>query len=266
MFVYLDTETTGLAFNRGDRIVEIAIVDDQGRILINSLVNPERYIPRSASDIHGITDWMVRSKPTLSQLMPEISRAIHGRAVIIYNAPFDVSFFPDRLHSANRVLCAMGEFTKLNGGRNRRLEVAAELVGHRWTGDKHRALADAIACKAVWQWVQQITGSRAQIGGRSEVQIRCFKCNGVYTADLVGGEGPRCPSCRYVYGVGESAPGSVLHDDAYLSAMERKRDEPLRVKCERCPRTFNPPSLHQHLALCPMCTSEVNYLYPQNTR
>ncbi len=234
--------------------------------MINSLVNPKRYIPRSASGIHGITDWMVRSKPTLGQLMPEISRAIHGREVVIYNAPFDVSFFPDRLRSANRVLCAMGEFTELNGGRKRRLEVAAELVGHRWTGDKHRALADALACRAVWHWTQQKADRCTQPDVRSEVQIRCFKCNGVYTADLVGSEGPRCPSCRYVYGVGGSAPGSVLHDDAYLSAMERKREEPLRVECERCPRTFNPPSLHQDFSLCPMCTGEVTYLYPRNRR
>ena len=42
MFVYLDTETTGLSASRGDKIVEISIIDDKGNVLIDTLVNPER--------------------------------------------------------------------------------------------------------------------------------------------------------------------------------------------------------------------------------
>ncbi|NDD11792.1 MAG: hypothetical protein EB072_03880 [Betaproteobacteria bacterium] len=56
MPVFLDTETTGLSPSSGDKIVEIAIVDGSGRILLNSLVDPGRAIPWHATNVHGITD------------------------------------------------------------------------------------------------------------------------------------------------------------------------------------------------------------------
>jgi len=52
--VYLDTETTGLSPGNGARIVEIAILDDDGRPLLDTLVNPDCEIPDEASSIHGI--------------------------------------------------------------------------------------------------------------------------------------------------------------------------------------------------------------------
>ena len=65
MALYLDTETTGLSPSGGDTIVEIAIVNERGAILINTLVNPKRNIPWYASKVQGISDSMVRSMPTL---------------------------------------------------------------------------------------------------------------------------------------------------------------------------------------------------------
>ena len=47
--VYLDTETTGLSPDRGDRVVDIAMVDDLGNTVIDTLVDPERPIPAEAS-------------------------------------------------------------------------------------------------------------------------------------------------------------------------------------------------------------------------
>ena len=66
--LYLDTETTGLSPSRGDRIVELAVVDDAGCPVINTLVNPERDIPWDAVRIHGITDEMVAQAPTMEEL------------------------------------------------------------------------------------------------------------------------------------------------------------------------------------------------------
>lgn len=154
MALYLDTETTGLSPSAGDTIVEVAIVDDLGRVVIDTLVNPRRPIPRQATNVHGISDDMVLGKPTLGELLPRIREVIAGEQVVIYNAQFDTPFFPGQLRQARMVSCAMTRFAEELGGSWRKLEVAARHVRHRWTGDAHRALADALACRAVWLWLE----------------------------------------------------------------------------------------------------------------
>jgi len=161
---FLDTETTGIDGKR-DSIVEIAIVDQRGAIVLNTFVSPGRPIPWQASAIHGITDEMVSDAPSFKSLWPEIKALVGGAHVVIYNASFDCQFFPDRLKAASRVSCAMMEFAEVYGergsyGRDNRwqkLEVAARHVGHKWTGKAHRALADALACRSVWNWLRKNT-------------------------------------------------------------------------------------------------------------
>ena len=60
--------------------------------------------------IHGISDKMVRTKPTLQQVLPRIHEIIAGEQVVIYNAKFDKSFFPGRLRQAKTISCAMRRF------------------------------------------------------------------------------------------------------------------------------------------------------------
>lgn len=155
MTLFLDTETTGFSPGAGDTIVEVAIVDASRRVMIDTLVDPRRRIPRQATHIHGITDDMVCGQPTLNRLLPQIREIIAGEQVVIYNAAFDTPFFPDRLRQARVISCAMTRFADTLDGRWRKLEVAARHVRHRWTGDPHRALADALACRSVWLWLQK---------------------------------------------------------------------------------------------------------------
>lgn len=154
MAIYLDTETTGFSPKQGAGIVEVAIVDEGGAVLIDTLVDPGHPIPWAASNIHGISDAMVRGKPTLAQLMPEIRRIVTGQQVVIYNASFDAPFFPGGLRESQRVDCAMRRFADATGGGTwKKLDVAARQVRHVWGGKAHRALADALACRSVWQWL-----------------------------------------------------------------------------------------------------------------
>jgi len=160
--LYLDTETTGISA-QAHTIVEVAIVDDSGRPLLDTLVNPGRRIPGDAAAIHGITDAMVHDAPALAELWPQIQELVAGAHVVIYNADFDRKFFPDRLACASRISCAMLEFARHYGEKDpyrgtyrwKNLEFAACHVRYRWTGAKHRALADALACRSVWQWIAQ---------------------------------------------------------------------------------------------------------------
>lgn len=171
--VFLDLETTGLN-PKQDRIVEVAIIDENGNVLVDSLINPKVAIPPSASAIHGITDAMVMNAPTFSELWPKIQSAIEGKRVIIYNAAFDRAFLPGRLSCASSVECAMLAFSNYRGiadgyGRGRKwfkLTAAAEHVEHVWTGDAHRALSDAEACRSVWLWLMRNEGPPADFGAK----------------------------------------------------------------------------------------------------
>ena len=86
--VYLDTETTGL--DKADQIVDICVVDDDGNVLVDSLVKPKGPIPLEVIRIHGITDEMVQDAPTWPAIWPQVEAALAGRRVAIYNAEFDV--------------------------------------------------------------------------------------------------------------------------------------------------------------------------------
>ena len=115
MPVYLDTETTGLSANAGAKIVEVAIVDDSGRTLLNTLVDPRVTIPWQATSVHGITNDMVGGMPNLNSLMPQIRETITGETVVIYNSTFDTLFFPGRLQEAHRIECAVRRFSSAIG-------------------------------------------------------------------------------------------------------------------------------------------------------
>lgn len=133
--------------------MEVAIVDDRGQVLIDTLVNPQQPIPWRAQSIHGISDDMVRGKPTLKTLMPEIIEIITNEEVVIYNANFDAPFFPGELRQARAISCAMRRYAAHHGGPWRKLDEACRQVGHKWSGEAHRALADALACRSVWRWL-----------------------------------------------------------------------------------------------------------------
>ena len=89
----IDLETTGV--NPGtDRIVEIGIVKilpDGTRIVKRKLLNPEKSIPKSSSDIHGITDEMVKDAPTFKQVANELKQVLDGCDIAGYNSNrFDI--------------------------------------------------------------------------------------------------------------------------------------------------------------------------------
>jgi hypothetical protein len=86
--VILDTETTGLEDDA--RIVDLAVVTGSGQVLLDTLINPGEPIPSEATDIHGITDAMVAGAPTFAQILPDLTAAVAGRRVVIYNDSYDL--------------------------------------------------------------------------------------------------------------------------------------------------------------------------------
>ena len=99
--IILDTETTGLSAENGDRIIEIGCVELLNRKLtrnnLHHYVNPERDSHEDALKVHGISNEFLRDKPKFAQIAEELLAYLDGAELIIHNAPFDVAFLNKEL-------------------------------------------------------------------------------------------------------------------------------------------------------------------------
>jgi DNA polymerase III subunit epsilon len=99
--IVLDTETTGLSAENGDRIIEIGCVELLNRKLtghnLHHYINPERDSHEDALKVHGISNEFLRDKPKFVQLADDILAYLAGAELIIHNAPFDLSFLNKEL-------------------------------------------------------------------------------------------------------------------------------------------------------------------------
>lgn len=86
-FYVLDTETTGLG--KDDEIVQIAIVDQDGKTALNELIKPTIPIPPGASKVHGIYDRDVEYASNFRDIYTALSKLLAGQIVIAYNMDFD---------------------------------------------------------------------------------------------------------------------------------------------------------------------------------
>jgi len=94
--IFLDTETTGLYPDSGDRIIEIGCVELVNRKLTGShlhfYINPGRDSHEEALKVHGISNEFLRDKPSFESVADELLAYVAGAEVIIHNAPFDLGF------------------------------------------------------------------------------------------------------------------------------------------------------------------------------
>ena len=106
--VFLDTETTGLSFKDGHKIVEIACVETKDLIatgnVFHRLINPQRNVPEDAFRIHGFSEKFLSSKETFDKISDDFLNFINGKRIIIHNASFDLSFLNGELRSINKSL------------------------------------------------------------------------------------------------------------------------------------------------------------------
>lgn len=94
--IFLDTETTGLSADNGDRIIEIGCVEMVNRKLTGNnrhiYVNPGRDSHEEALKVHGITTEFLKDKPKFEEIADDLLAYLSGAEVIIHNAPFDLGF------------------------------------------------------------------------------------------------------------------------------------------------------------------------------
>jgi len=99
--IFLDTETTGLSPESGDRVIEIGCVEMLNRRLsgrtLHFYVNPERSSHEDAVKVHGLTDEFLADKPLFAAIADELLEFVAGAEIIIHNAGFDVGFLNEEL-------------------------------------------------------------------------------------------------------------------------------------------------------------------------
>ena len=103
--IMLDTETTGLSPQNGDKMVEIGAVEVRERDMTQTrsfhrYINPGRSIPQEVVRIHGIDDEKVKDEPHFADIAQEFLDFIEGGTLVIHNAPFDLGFIMAELDAA----------------------------------------------------------------------------------------------------------------------------------------------------------------------
>lgn len=155
--VLLDTETTGLDWRNGHRVIEIGCVEMINRSLTGRhyhvYLNPEREIDAEAEAVHGISLDFLSDKPKFPDVADEFEAFVRDAELVIHNAPFDVGFLDHELSRIGRqklgVICAgiidtLRMAKEQNPGKKASLDALCDRYeidnGHRTL---HGALLDA---------------------------------------------------------------------------------------------------------------------------
>ena len=151
-FYVLDTETTGLG--KHDEIVQIGIVDQNGKTAMDKLIKPTISIPPGASRVHGIYDSDVENAPDFKDIYAELSKLLAGQLVIAYNMTFDRRMIqqsgdkyglPEIRMSQH---CAMRQYAQYRGQRRK-----------GWRGYKWHRLGNAVVQEGL-----QVTNAHNALG------------------------------------------------------------------------------------------------------
>ena len=99
--IFLDTETTGLSPESGDRIIEIGCLEMLNRRVTGNnkhfYLNPERSNSEGAFAVHGLSDEFLADKPRFAEIADELLDYLSGAELVIHNAAFDIGFLDAEL-------------------------------------------------------------------------------------------------------------------------------------------------------------------------
>lgn len=163
----LDTETTGLSHEDGDRIVEIGVVEydgltPTGRIFHVYIKPDDKIMAAGAIDVHGITNEMLADKPLFADIVDEFLEFIEDDDLLIFNASFDVGFINSELAKLgrapieNKIVDGL-ELARKRWPRNKNtLDAVAKRLGVDTTARTlHGALIDARILGDVYRFMVQ---------------------------------------------------------------------------------------------------------------
>lgn len=104
--IVLDTETTGLDFEDGHKIIEIGCIEIVDRKITDNtfhkFINPKRAIDIKAFEVHGISNDFLKDKPLFVEIIDDFLNYVSNSAFIIHNAPFDLGFLKQEFINSNQ--------------------------------------------------------------------------------------------------------------------------------------------------------------------
>ncbi len=170
--IVFDTETTGLSFSAGDRLVEIGCVElvhrvETGRVF-HAYYHPERDMPAEAQAIHGLSSAFLSDKPRFHEGIEDLIAFVGDAPLIAHNAGFDFGFLNGELARAGREvihLSRMVDTLQIARGRHPGAKHSLDALCSRYGIDRsHRVLHGALLdAQLLAQVYVELTGGR-QIG------------------------------------------------------------------------------------------------------
>ncbi|GGO95359.1 DNA polymerase III subunit epsilon [Stakelama pacifica] len=170
--IIFDTETTGLSFSGGDRLVEIGCVELVNRVetgrTFHCYFNPQRAMAAEAEAVHGLSDRFLADKPLFAHKVEELLEFIGDSPLVAHNAAFDFGFINGELALCSRPLIALERMidtlvmarTRIPGAKHTLDALCVRFGVDRSHRVLHGALLDAQLLAQVYV---ELTGGR-QIG------------------------------------------------------------------------------------------------------
>jgi DNA polymerase-3 subunit epsilon len=131
--VVLDTETTGLAVEKGHRVVEIGCVELRERRsterIFHRYLNPQRVMDAGAQNVHGLSDEFLADKPLFAEIADDFVAFVEGAELIIHNAAFDIGFLDAELARLDRGIPQVSRLCQITD--------SLELARERYPGQRN---------------------------------------------------------------------------------------------------------------------------------
>lgn len=175
--IVFDTETTGLDPSQGDRLVEIGCIELINRFptgnTFHCYFNPERDMPATAFDIHGLSIEFLKDKPLFTHMADELVTFLGDAPLVAHNAMFDLGFLNAELERVGRTIVSRERLVdtlmlarrKHPGSPNRLDDLCARYKIDNSRRTKHGALLDAELLADVYV---ELIGARQAILGLAE--------------------------------------------------------------------------------------------------
>jgi DNA polymerase-3 subunit epsilon len=204
--VVLDTETTGLSAENGDRVIELGCVELFNRKLtgndLHIYFNPERESHEDALKVHGLTTDFLRDKPKFATLANDVIEYLRGAELIIHNAAFDVGFLNKEFERAGlpplktfvgQVTDTLAMAKQVYPGKRNSLDALCDRFGvDRSNRTFHGAKLDAQLLADVYinltrgqdALLIDVASNEPALGTFVAIDLRSFELPVIYAADV----------------------------------------------------------------------------------
>ena len=197
--IVLDTETTGLDYSRGHKIIEIGCVEIIDRKITNNnfhtYVNPCRKIDEGAISVHGITNDFLKDKPLFEDIKDKFYSYIKEAELIIHNAPFDTGFINSEFSAFDpkfdierycKIFDSLTFARKLFPGQKNSLDALCKRFNIDLTRrTKHNALLDCNLLREVYINLLDVKEPKFNLSNYSDDTQKIFNKEKIYNKRIL---------------------------------------------------------------------------------